>query len=102
EATNGQGSKITMWDTRRGTRTATLPRTTSERLTRITLSPHGNLLAVRDNGSVRLWDLANRKQVAVLPATGDPDYDLAFSPDGHRLGAPGKVGITPLPRPPPI
>jgi WD40 repeat protein len=93
EATNGQGSKITMWDTRRGTRTATLPGTTSARLTRITLSPNGKLLAVRDNGSVRLWDLANRKQVAVLPATGDPDYDLAFSPDGHRLAATGKFEI---------
>jgi WD40 repeat protein len=92
EAINGKSSKITLWDTTRQTRIATLPGTASW-LSRIKLSPNGNLLAVRDTDSVRLWDLANRKQVAVLPATGDPDYDLTFSADGQRLAATGRFEI---------
>lgn len=92
EVINGQSSRITVWDTIRRTRVATLPGTTSL-WARIRLSPNGNLLAVRDTGSVRLWDLANRKQVAVLPATRFSDYDLSFSPDGKTLAATGRFEI---------
>jgi WD40 repeat protein len=93
EAINGQRSKITMWDTRRRARTVTLAGTTSARLTRIRLSPNGNLLAVRDASGVQLWNLAKRQQVAVLPASGYPDYDLTFSPDGRRLATTGRFEI---------
>jgi WD40 repeat protein len=92
EVFNGQSSRITMWDTTRRTRVATLPGTASL-WPRIRLSSSGNLLAVRDTGSVRLWDLANRTLLAVLPATGTPDYDLSFSPDGQTLAATGKFEI---------
>jgi WD40 repeat protein len=92
EVINGQSSRITVWDTTRRTRVATLPGTASL-WARIRLSPNGRLLAVRDTGSVRLWDLANRKQVAVLPTTGLSDYDLSFSPDGQTLAATGRFEI---------
>ena len=56
-----------------------------------TLSPDGKLLATaHDNGTIHLWNLEIRQEVAVLKAHGGPINSLAFSPDGNTLAS----GIT--------
>ena len=54
-------------------------------LTQITFSPDGLLLATGSwDGTAKLWDTASGEQVAVFHMPPHC-YDLAFSPDGHKL-----------------
>jgi WD40 repeat protein len=64
-------------------------------------SPDGKVLAcpdvvIKDNGevvtSVKLWDVAKRKVIAILP--GEFAYSVAFSPDGKTLAASSGKSVT--------
>jgi WD40 repeat protein len=54
-------------------------------VTAMALSPGGTLLASADERTLRLWNLGDRTQVAVLPGDGVPVRSLEFSADGGRL-----------------
>jgi WD40 repeat protein len=66
------------------------------RISDIAVSPDGRLLASTgpDDGSVRLWDVAGRRQLGEPLDTGEESVaDVAFSPDGRLLA----VGTLPPP-----
>jgi eukaryotic-like serine/threonine-protein kinase len=63
----------------------------------VAVSPEGELLALADrSGSVTLWDIAARKQVATLPEAGQPKGPLAFSPHARLLASTGRDGVVKL------
>ena len=60
---------------------------------RIAFSPDGNLLASGCcQGTVRLWDVQTKAEVAVMPGNGDTLRDVAFSPDGRILASAADCG----------
>jgi WD40 repeat protein len=64
----------------------------------VAFSPDGRLLASSGSvdGTVRLWDLARRRQVAILGQHPDRGVDVAFSPDGRLLASAGGEGTVKL------
>ena len=58
---------------------------------RLAVSPDGRTVATvtTEDSVVRLWDLTERKLVAVLTAHASPLNDVVFSPDGKRLATGG-------------
>ncbi|WP_165233382.1 WD40 repeat domain-containing protein [Aquisphaera insulae] len=60
------------------------------------ISPDGRWLASSGfEGSIRIWDLAERRIVTNLEPEDGPAYGLAWSPDGSALAATGvRRGIT--------
>jgi WD40 repeat protein len=44
------------------------------------------------NHDLRLWDIANNKDVAILDGTAGVDGQVAFSPDGLKIALPQKNG----------
>ena len=55
----------------------------------------GRLLAVGvDDGTVRLWDVESRQQVATLQKANARISDIAFSPDGTWLAVAQADGAT--------
>ncbi|WP_065963394.1 WD40 repeat domain-containing serine/threonine protein kinase [Streptomyces sparsogenes] len=97
-ASGGDG-KVELWDVAGRKRRATLTQrvtsgTTVFGIPCLAFSPDGKLLAVcTDRGELRLWDVAERRQVARIP--GDPIRavkSVAFSPDGKVLATGGGDG----------
>jgi serine/threonine protein kinase/WD40 repeat protein len=65
---------------------------------RIAISPDGRTLAsiTTDDSVVRLWDLPNRRLLAVLTGHGAPSNEVVFTPDGRTLltgGTDTDVGV---------
>lgn len=63
----------------------------------VAFSPDGHTLttAGRD-GTVKLWDLTSRQQIATLTGHTNTVENVAFSPDGHLLATAGKDGTAKL------
>ena len=79
-------------------RSATRSPATPMRVQSVAFSPDGTTLASgSDDGTVRLWDVANRRQVGA-PLTGHTDAvnSVAFSPDGNTLATGGVTGAVRL------
>jgi WD40 repeat protein len=94
-AFGGDGGPVKLVDTATGTELATLK---GERFIRsLAFSPDGQTLAAADNDgrspsvfSIRLWDVADRRERAVLrPSTHDVIHTVIFSPDGKTLASGG-------------
>jgi hypothetical protein len=82
-ATGGHGQRAILWSAESGERIATLRTGEQGELTPV-FSPDGKILAVGNrNSSVRLFDVAQRRLLRVLP--GDMSHELKFDPTGTRL-----------------
>jgi RNA polymerase sigma factor (sigma-70 family) len=81
-------NKIHLWDCTTGQELAGLARVGFQAESPLAFSPDGRLLAVgAADSTVRLWDLAGRKEVRRLEGLEQPVASLAFSPDGKTLVA---------------
>ena len=75
------------WNQSRGQATVTLPAQSSP-IEAVAVSPEGRFLASRDRlGRLKLWDLAQRAELAVLVSEGFGPQTFAFSRNGDRLAA---------------
>ena len=86
----GTSGEVTLWDVETGRNRTTLHGHT-ERISNISLSPDGAILAagVRD-GAVKLWDIKTGKTVYTYNRAGNLGV---FSPDGKMLASAGWRGI---------
>jgi WD40 repeat protein/tRNA A-37 threonylcarbamoyl transferase component Bud32 len=85
----GQGPTINLWDTALLHREVTL-RGHFDHATAVAFSPDGRTLATASvDGMLKLWNLATQRDVVTLLRLEPDDRvnSLAFSADGHRLGA---------------
>jgi WD40 repeat protein/serine/threonine protein kinase len=75
---------VRLWDTQTHQELAVLPH--GGKVAGLAFSPDGTRLAVgcADN-TIRLWDVASRKEVAELRGHANYVHAVAFSPDGTRL-----------------
>src|SRR5262249_4765305 len=53
----------------------------------LAFSPDGKVLAASDHQVIRLWDVADGKELRPIQGPGGRLSRLAFSPDGHTLAA---------------
>lgn len=98
-ATSGQYAEVQLWDPETGKKLATLEGR-KRPATMLAFSPDGKTLAsacvkpavaIRQDGDITLWDVANRKETGTIAAKIKP-YCLAFNPDGMILACGGHEG----------
>src|SRR5262249_47395504 len=79
---------VHLWDVSAKCERATLPHESA--VSAIALSPDGVLLASAcADGTVRLWDVAQRREVTVFRGPAQEVRCVAFSPDGLTVAAGG-------------
>ena len=96
----GEDCKIKLWDVASGEHIATLnslkkSSTLRAPILSVIFSPDGKLIAAEfSDGTVNLWDVANRKRVAMVEAHESSGFrfGLSFSPDSKMLASGGSDG----------
>jgi WD40 repeat protein len=83
--------KLGIWDVAR--RRGQLLRAHNGTVFKLAFSPDGTTLATcGDGASIRLWNVAEKREVAVFPVPGSAVNGVAFSPDGHWLACASSDG----------
>jgi WD40 repeat protein len=84
------GDGVSLWDTARGTKLATLP-DCPPFVAAVAVNKDGTFVAVpADEGKVRLWDVAAGRYTHTLAGHPHEALALAFSPDGKTLATGGR------------
>ncbi|MBI3723444.1 hypothetical protein HY251_05760 [bacterium] len=92
----GEGGSVLLQDSATGDIRRLARPDARARVSALAFSPDGKLLAWgREDGAVRVSDLADEKRVLVLSGHSSAVSCLAFSPDGNRLAS-GSVDCTAL------
>jgi hypothetical protein len=82
------GRSIRLWDVAARCERATLSQPSD--VSGVAFSPDGKLLAAGcDDTTVRLWEVATRREVHTLRGHTAPVFRVAFSPDGRTLASAG-------------
>ena len=86
----GLGNEVILWDPGTGKKLAALKGHTREWISFVDFSPDGRRLAsaASEEGTIRVWNVADRKQTMILPpgAHQDPIFTgLGFGPDNTVL-----------------
>jgi WD40 repeat protein/serine/threonine protein kinase len=93
---------VTLWDTSalrdgRGDSPAATLAGHTEKINAVAFSPDGATLASGSNDTtIRLWNLATKRETACLTGHTSNVYCLAFSPDGRTLASGGNDGTVRL------
>ena len=84
-ASGSEDMTVRIWNTKRGSKRATLKGHTGW-VTAVAFSSDGDTLASGDtDGTVRVWDAQKKRELAVLEGHSNTVVALAFTPDGNTL-----------------
>jgi WD40 repeat protein len=89
-ASSGMDETTRLWDFASGRETARIGDYGSCRRS-VALASGGNILAIANGRSIKLWDVARNRLLATLESQAEPFTagSIAFSPDGRTLAAAG-------------
>lgn len=85
----GWDSSVRLWDVPTGTEIGVLRWSGKSFVDALAFSPNGALLASSERRIVRLWDVANKKQITYVKGHPNAITALGFSPDGKTLACNG-------------
>jgi WD40 repeat protein len=93
----GWDTTVRLWELSTG-EPSMLLNTHSDQVHALAFSPDGKLLAVADSsGAVHVWsEIAQGKELHILPGDLDEIHSLGFSPDGKVLAVGGNDGVVHL------
>lgn len=93
--------RIMLWDVATGLKSGSLDGHTSE-VTSIDFSPDERFLASGSccsgsaENSVRIWDVASRKEIKIVDILDEPILDITYNPTGDILAVSGRDGFLTL------
>jgi WD40 repeat protein len=84
-ASDGQGGRITLWDTRTGVEVMTFAGHW-DRISSIAFTPDGSrMISGSFDKQIKIWDVSTGKELRTLAGNEDCVWALAVSPDGARI-----------------
>jgi WD40 repeat protein len=91
---SGPGNAIYLYEVATGKELPKLAGHPSGGIRRLVFTPDGKqLISGGFDGTVRLWDLATRKELRQIKVEAGTVYSLALSPDGQTVATAGRDGL---------